>query len=103
MPLSRREFEARIGDFNSKAMKAIYDFLAVHRDLAYSRVELKRVVEQLRSPELRTRFPDALETLVAVGAIEKRFVRAQGEGEEDYYAFAQEMDTTKWKPLVVRF
>jgi uncharacterized protein YfkK (UPF0435 family) len=98
MPISPREFQRRIDDSNSEAMKVLYDFLASHRDLAYSRQELQRFAEQLPSPELRERFAVALETLVAVGAIEKRFVRTRGD--DDYYAFAEDMDTSEWKPTV---
>lgn len=95
MPISRREFQVRMDGANSKAMKVLYDFLASHRDLAYSRQELKRLTDQLLRPELKERFLSALETLVAVGAVEKRFVRMQEE--EDYYAFAREMNTETWE------
>ena len=93
MPLTKRQFELGIDDDIQCRMGQIYHLLCGSRELAYSSDELHQIILGAGPEETgREQFDLALDVLVRISAVEKRWV-----GEVDYYALLQEFDTTTWE------
>jgi len=93
MPLTKRQFQLRIDEEMENWMRLVYHLLAGHRELAYSYDELQStVLHRPASPPVESKFKRAVDTLVGIGALDKRDVNGT-----DYYAFLTTFDTQSWE------
>lgn len=99
MPLTKRQFELRIDEEGENLMRQVYELLAVHPELAFSRQELEEAVLGAPIPVTKLgKFRRALKVLLGIGAVDQREVAGT-----DYYAFLQEFDTNTWVSKKVPF
>ena len=100
MPLTKRQFELGITDEVENWMRAVYNLLGGHKELAYSQQE---IIDSLLGEEPISgdsyleysrgsrNIEHSLGVLAGIGAVERRKV-----GYQEYYVFQQELDTDSW-------
>ena len=75
MTLTKRQFELGVDEEGEDCMRQIYDLLATHNDVAYSRQEIQREVLGTPTPVTKlSKFKRALGVLVGIGALDQRKV-----------------------------
>ena len=93
MPITKRQFELGIDEDIQEWMRTIYDLLEADREIAFSSEELRDdFLENSYESSERAKLDRALEVLVQIGAVDKRWVT-----DTDYYAFIREFDTDSWE------
>lgn len=93
MPITKRQFELGIDEDVQKWMRQVYDLLEGDRELAFSSDELRQnLLEYPYDSQERANLERALDVLVQIGALDKRWVT-----DRDYYAFHLEFDTDSWE------
>ncbi|MBI4311935.1 MAG: hypothetical protein HY681_09145 [Chloroflexi bacterium] len=95
MPISRRQFELGITPQVEEWMGKLYDFLADHRNQAYSEKELTMSLQVNPSVMETGLLEYALKVLVATDAVDSRIVDG-----ETYYAFQQAVEKGTWRSAV---
>jgi len=99
MPLAKRQFELRVDEEGENLMRQVYELLAGHPELAFSRQELEGAALGTPVPVTQlSKFRRALEVLLGIGAVDQREVAGT-----DYYAFLQEFDTNTWVSKKIPF
>lgn len=93
MPITKRQFNLGIDEDVQKWMRQIYGLLERDRELAFSSDELRnKLLGDSYQPDERANLERALDVLVQIGAVDKRWVT-----DRDYYAFRMEFDTDSWE------
>ncbi len=95
MPISRRQFDLGITPLVEEWMEKLYDFLAEHKNQAYSEKELAKSLEADSSVTEIGLLSHALKILVTTDALDSKIV-----DEETYYAFQLAVEKGTWRAAV---